>query len=397
MPKLLQINVCLNFSTGKIAQAIGDAAIAAGWESWIAYSGRSQTISSKSKLIKVGSFLDACEHFAENRLFDREGLASRCETKRLVERIKEIQPDVVHLHNIHDHWLNYRILFEYLNTTDIEVVWTFHDCWAFTGHCYHFVEANCDRWRTGCHDCPLKNKWGLDRSHRNYALKKSLFAANRYLTIVSCSDWMGGFVKESFLKYCGQKVIHNGVDLNVYKPAELERSGKFRIIAVSNVWLPYKGINDLYRLRKALSDEYELVIVGLTAQQMQTLPKGIIGIQKTQNVQQLVDLYSSADMLINPTYADTFPTVNLEALACGTPVVTYRTGGSPEAVDENTGIVVEQGDFKRLCAAIEVVRKNGKAHYSAACRKRAEENFDKGKCFEKYIDLYRSLLKNKRV
>lgn len=394
MKKLLQINECLNYSTGKITQQIGELAIANGWESWIAYSGREKEIPSKSHLIRVGSFIDSCIHYAENRLLDNEGLSSRRETKKLLKRIEEIKPDVVHLHNIHDHWLNYKILFEYLNSTDIQVVWTFHDCWAMTGHCMHFVTKNCDRWKTGCHDCLMKGEYPkslVDRSQINWELKKSLFAGCKNLSVVACSDWIADFARESFLKEKSIFTIHNGVDLTIFKPQSKTESKKYKIIAVSSPWYPAKGELDIYKLRSILSDEeFEIIMVGLSEDQMKKLPAGIRGIQRTQNVNELAKLYSESDVLINPTYADTFPTVNLEALACGTPVITYRTGGSPEAVDEKTGIVVEQGDIEALADAIRKMKEHPLS--SKDCRKRAEENFNKDKCFEKYINLYNTLL-----
>lgn len=393
MPTLLQINVTANWgSTGKIAESIGVAALNQGWESYIAY-GRYNN-PSQSKLIKIGSQLDVYTHYAEQRVWDNEGLSSRSATKKLIAQIKEINPDVVQLHNIHDHYLNYRILFEYLNSTNIQVVWTFHDCWAFTGHCFHFVTKNCNKWKTECYDCPLKSEYPktlFDRSKKNYELKKYLFTSCKNLTIVPCSEWMANFVSESFLKEKRMQVIHNGVDLNVFKPVGNKNSNdKFHVLAVSNVWNKDKGLFDIYQLRKDLSSEYNITIVGLSDAQIKELPDGIVGIQRTQNVQELVELYSSADVLINPTYADTFPTVNLEALACGTPVITYNTGGSPEAVDENTGVVVSQGDVLALKEFIEKMRLHPLS--SDLCRKRAEQYFDKNKCFNKYIQLYESLL-----
>lgn len=369
-------------------------------------------------------------HYFENRIFDREGLSSRRATKALIRHIEELKPDVISLHNIHDHYLNYELLFRYLNETDIKVVWTFHDCWAFTGHCFHFVTKDCMRWKTGCHDCPLHHLYPntvLDRSVKNYALKKELFSANRNLAIVACSEWLGDFVKESFLKDKRIEVIHNGVDLQMFRPYGVSDSfkefqdvsgGRFKIIAVSSVWYPNKGELDIYKLRTMLpEEEYEITMVGLSAEQAKNLPKGIRGIQRTQNVQELSQLYSEADVLINPTYEDNFPTVNIEALACGTPVITYRTGGSPEAVrDEvsdgfkefsfdsaqdkrqvsggtelyNTGMVIEQGNVVALANAIMQMKDDPLS--SADCRKRAEELFDKDKCFEKYVELYEELL-----
>lgn len=404
MPTLLQINVTANWgSTGKIAEAIGCLAMKKGWDSYIAYGCMMNP--SESQLIRVGSKKDNYIHFFYNRLLDMEGCSSDRATKTLVHQIAEIKFDVVQLHNIHDHFLNYRILFEYLNQTDIKVVWTFHDCWAFTGHCYHFVQQNCMKWQTECGECVQRNKF-VDRSRENFLLKKRLFSGCKNLTIVPCSEWMGDFVKESFLKEKRVQMIHNGVDLEVFRPTEKFRDnssvlrqaqepfrekGKFRIIAVSNVWLPYKGELDIYKLRTMLpQDEYEITMVGLSADQVKNLPVGIRGVQRTQNVQELVQLYSESDVLINPTYADTFPTVNLEALACGTPVITYKTGGSPEAVDDKTGVVIKQGDVFALANAIMSMKEHPLS--SADCRKRAEEYFDKDKCFEEYIKLFESLL-----
>lgn len=394
MIKLLQINECLDFSTGKIAQQIGEAALSKGWDSWMAYSVREQEIPSKSKIIKVGTFLNPYIHYVENLVFDREGLSSRLATKSLINHIKSINPDVVQLHNIHDHWLNYKLLFEYLNTTDIKVVWTFHDCWAFTGHCFHFVTKGCDRWKTRCYDCPLQKEYPksfLDRSSKNYELKRELFTGNKNLTIVACSEWMANLIRQSFLKDKRIEVIHNGIDLNVFKPSGPKpNDGLFRVLAVSNVWNKEKGYYDIQKLRNILPSEYEINIVGLTTNQLKQLPQGINGIQRTQNVEEIVELYSLADVLINPTYADTFPTINIEALACGTPVVTYNTGGSPEIIDESTGVVVEQGDIEAMADALRYLKDNPIP--SQVCRDKAESYYNKEDRFKDYIKLYEELL-----
>ena len=391
---LLQINVTANWgSTGKIAEQIGQCAIVHGWDSYIAY-GRWYN-PSQSHLIKIGDKLNMYQHYAEQRIFDNEGLCSRRATKEFIKRIDEIKPNVIQLHNIHDHYLNYRLLFEYLNKTDIKVVWTFHDCWAFTGHCFHFITKGCERWKSGCFDCPLQHEYPktlFDRSRKNYTMKKNLFGANNNLTIIACSEWIANFVRQSFLKDKPIRVINNGVDLNVFKDSESLGTNKksFHVLAVSNVWNKDKGFDDILKLREILSNEYEITIVGVAKQQLNSLPQGIVGIERTQNVHELVALYSKADVFINPTYADNFPTVNLEALACGTPVITYRTGGSPEALDENTGVVVEQGDLNGLVEAIRMMKDNPLS--SSDCRKRAEDYFERDKCFEKYIDLYNGLM-----
>jgi len=396
MPKLFQINVCVNLSTGKIAQSIGEAALSHGWESWIAYSSRQANVPSLSQLIKVGSKFDSYSHYIENYLLDREGLGSKRATHKLVEEIKRVKPDIVHLHNIHDHWLNYCILFEYLNQTNIKVVWTFHDCWAFTGHCFHPVLKGCEKWKSQCEKCPLQKidpVSFVDRSNYNFNLKKRLYLGNRNLTIVPCSNWLEGFVNDSFFKGSNIQVIHNGIDLDVFKPLEAinkKQSTRFKVLGVSNVWCREKGLEDVYRLREILPETYEITLVGLTYEQIKMMPKGINAIPRTQNVEQLVELYSTSDVFINPTYADTFPTVNIESIACGLPVVTYQTGGSPEIIDDRTGIVVEQGNIKEMANAIIKLKNYPLDRY--ACRNRAVSLFDKNVQFDKYISLYNELL-----
>ena len=394
MPTLLQINECIQYSTGNIAQQIGIHALNNGWKSYLAYSSREKEISSSSELIRVGSRIDPYLHYLSSLLFDREGLASKMATKKLVNIIKDIKPDVVQLHNLHDHWLNYKILFDYLNSTNIKVVWTFHDCWAFTGHCFHFVTKGCERWRTECHNCPLQREYPKsysDRSNQNFKLKKRLFAANKNLTVVACSKWMANIVDQSFLKEKRIEVIHNGIDVDVFKPSAPKHQARlFRVLAVSNVWNKEKGYYDILKLRELLPAEYEITLVGLTIGQQKGLPEGIKGIQRTQNVEEMVGLYSSSDVLINPTYADTFPTVNIEALACDTPVITYRTGGSPEIIDGKTGIVVERGDVQQLAQAIRTLKDN--PIESGVCRDRAVTYYDKKERFADYISLYNNII-----
>ena len=308
--KVLQINITANWgSTGKIAEQIGVAAISHGWDSYIAYGCCANL--SRNNLIRIGHKLSRFLHYIEQRIFDNEGLCSRYETKELIRKIEAIKPDVINIHNIHDHYLNYKILFEYLNNTDIKVVWTFHDCWAITGHCMHFVTKNCQRWRTGCYDCLMKGEYPksiLDKSSQNWMLKKRLFVNNNKLSIVACSNWIADYVRESFLKDKRIDVIHNGCDINTFCPQPRIECDRFRIIAVSSVWYPNKGELDIYKLRQILPiSHYEITMVGLSADQVRNLPIGIKGIQRTQDVKELAQLYSDADVFINPTYEDNFP------------------------------------------------------------------------------------------
>ena len=391
--KLLQLNVTGNWgSTGKIAEGIGLAAMRRGWESTVAF-GR-YVNPSASQLIKVGGQRDVYLHYARSRFLDGEGLGSRRATRALIGQIKELAPDIVQLHNIHDHWLNYPLLFEYLATTDTPVVWTFHDCWTFTGGCAYFDRVGCSKWQNECEKCPCKHSF-IDKSKKNFSLKRELLHPLRQrLHIIPVSNWLDNFLEDSFLSGCRSTVIHNGINLNSFKIVPYRRERPY-VLGVALPWSARKGFDDVLKLRKLLSEEIDIVLVGLTEAQLKQLPEGVTGYLKTQNINQLIELYSGALALINPTYEDNFPTVNIEALACGTPVITYNTGGSPEAITQSTGIVVEQGNVKQMTDAVMQIINNPDQYSSTDCRKRAQECFDATKQFGKYIDLYESILSEK--
>lgn len=388
--KLLQLNVTANWgSTGKIAEGIGQAAIQRGWESVIAY-GRYMN-PSQSQLIKVGNKFDVYVHYAKARFLDSEGLGSTQATKKFIHQIQQTAPDIIHLHNIHDHWLNYPILFEYFAKISTPIVWTFHDCWAFTGGCPHFENARCYSWQNNsCNlNCPLSHK----KARKNFATKLKTFSKiGNNLTIVSVSQWLADYISQSFFSKAGSyiKIINNGIDLdNVFKP----NGDKQKIIlGVSNIWPDSKGLKDFIKLRQLLPNDIRISLVGLTKKQIASLPSGITGIGRTKNAEELANLYRQASIFVNPTYNDSFPTVNLEALACGTPVVTYNTGGSPEAIDSKTGIVVEKGDIQTLADSIIEIINHPDRYSRENCRLRAETQFNKDTQFNKYIDLYEELL-----
>ncbi len=403
MPTLLQINAALNRgSTGRIAEQIGILAQKQGWEVYIAHGAR-YTDKSDLNTIQVVTKTEEKLHAIKSLLFDSHGLDSGKATKKFVERIKEIKPDIIHLHNIHGYYLNYKILFEYLATIDTPIVWTLHDCWTMTGHCAYFDAVGCEKWKTGCHKCPLKGEYPksilFDSSTRNYALKKKLFTSLKNATIVPVSQWLGSITKESYLGWHNVHVINNGIDINTFKPAECttlytssNNKEKKIILGVASIWEERKGLKDFIKLRKILPEKYKIILVGLSKKQIECLPKGITGISRTNSTEELARYYSTANVYVNPTYEDNFPTTNLEALACGTPVITYRTGGSPESVTPETGIVVDKGNFNDLAKAIEVVCNKGKEYYSTACRERAVSLYNKDDRFNEYIELYNTLL-----
>lgn len=401
--RLLQINVSANWgSHGKIAEAIGKLAISEGWESMIAY-GRFFN-PSKSSLMKIGSKVDIDIHGVTTRLFDGHGLASKGATKHFINRVSEYNPDIIHLHNIHGYYLNYPILFDWLKKIDKPVVWTLHDCWPWTGHCAHYTFNQCRKWKDECKDCPALRVYPssyIDRSNRNFNLKKISFQNLRNLTLVPVSNWIAREIQQSFLKDYPVEVIHNGIDLNIYKPStnneikhKLGINQNKLILGVASVWSEMKGFNEFLVLRHLLPSSYIIVLVGLTEKQIKRLPDGIIGIARTNSQNELVQLYSSADVFANPTLEDNFPTTNVEALACGTPVITYNTGGSPEAIDKNTGIVLPYNDIYALKEAIEYICEN-KPFSRHTCRERAELHFNQNNTFAQYISLYKKLLSNK--
>ena len=392
MPRLLQIDTCLGIlSTGRISEGIASIAMSKGWECYIAHGARyvgTSAMHSYQITSRFGEYM----HYAKSYLFDRHGLGSVVETKQFLKYIDEIKPDIIQLHCIHGYYLNYKLLFEHLNKKNIPIVWTFHDCWAFTGHCAHFITSGCDKWKNGCNNCPLLSEYPkslIDNSTNNYIKKKKLFSSNDNLHIVAVSSWMKNLVDSSFLSGKDIRVINNGVDLNRFAPVEHNLTSKL-LLGVASSWNNAKGLSDFYSIRESLPEDYEILLVGLTDKQIKALPNGIKGITRTESIEQLAELYSKAMVLVNPTYADTFPTVNIEALACGTPVITYNTGGSPEVIDSQTGIVVEQGDIEGIVNAIMTIHKNPIS--SVKCRVRAVKYFNKDERFGDYIHLYEELI-----
>lgn len=401
MPRIIQINTALNCgSHGRIVEQISRVAAERGFETTIVHGAR---YLNKSQFADIQTTTKSQERLngVRSLLFDAHGLGLKRATKSLIVKLKEIKPDIVHLHNIHGYYLNYQILFDYLAKSGVPVVWTLHDCWSMTGHCAQFENYKCDKWKTQCHDCQYLMDWYpksvIDRSRRNYELKKRCFTSLENMTIVPVSHWLEDVVKQSFLAKYPIKVINNGVDLTSFRPSEAsgEISNIFTILGVASNWDDDKGVKEFVRLSE--NPDYQVIMVGVNDELKQKLPKSIIAISRTNSQSELAEYYSQADVFVNPTYKDTFPTVNLEALACGTPVVTYRTGGSPESITKETGIVVDKGDFNQLCEAVETIRRNGKHCYSTNCRERAVKFYNKDDRYKDYIDLYENIIDNSDI
>jgi len=400
--KILQVNsVCGVGSTGRIATDIHKILIEQGHTSYIAF-GRNRPLHCEAP-IRIGGSIDNYLHVALTRLFDRHGFGSKSATEHFLKKIDFLSPDIIHLHNIHGYYINIKILFEYLKQKRIPVVWTLHDCWGFTGHCAYFDYIECGKWRTFCNNCPQKKSYPssflLDNSQRNFLNKKALFTGIKNMTLVTPSSWLGDLVGESFLKEYAVEVINNGIDLDVFRPTESDFRAKnglkgiFVILGVANLWNQRKGLQYFLRLSNKLQRDERIVLVGLGKEQLKSLPKNIIGIIRTDSVKELAEIYSSADVFVNPTLEDNFPTTNLESLACGTPIITFDTGGSVECVDKDTGFIAKKGNVDDLVNIIRMFRLDSMRHSQIRrnCATRAQQLYDKNERYNDYITVYRNV------
>lgn len=395
MYKIVHINTFHNKATGSIMFSVhNELQKLDKWDSYVVW-GRGRTPKDKVHEYNMQCGWEIMMHGVLSRIFDNTGFNSDYATERLLQKMEYLMPDIIQLHNLHGYYINVKMLFEWIKHRNIPVVWTLHDCWAFTGHCAYFDYANCNCWKNGCHDCVQKKSYPaslvFDNSKLNWLRKKELFNYKQ-LHLVTPSIWLHDLVKESFLKKLPCSVINNGIDTDVFKPSSINChiGGKFKILGVASEWTPRKGLHDFIQLYRMLNHEQiEMTIVGLTSQQIEALPEGIRGMTRTDNIEQLVSLYQEADMFFNPTYEDNYPTTNLEALACGTPVCTYRTGGSIESVNEGNGFVVEKnelGEVKKIIEERLHSRKMG-LHLDID-RKRISKEY----MAEQYIKLYNDIL-----
>lgn len=397
--KVLFINtVCGRSSTGRILYDI-DCLLRQNGDESLTLFGRYDAPENMNALRTETDFGNKL-HGLHARLFDRQGFASKKATKKMIAAIKAYQPDIIHLHNLHGYYLHLPMLFDYLAKANIPVVWTLHDCWPYTGHCVHYDAIGCGKWKTQCHHCPQKMMYPqsllLDSSKRNYKEKKALFSAVNNLTVVTVSDWLKGEAEKSFLGKYPIKRIYNGIDRTVFKPTDSrirEKLGvgdKRMILGVSDGWSERKGLSYFLRLANELQPDEVIVMLGFKKEEIDRLPPGIIGLERTNSVQELAQLYSAADVLINPSFEETFGLITAEALACGTPAIVFNATACPELVDETCGRVVPKGDYDALKQAIADIR--SAALTQDACVKRSAL-FDKATNYQQYIKLYHSILK----
>lgn len=381
-------SVCGIRSTGRICTDLAQELEKQGHEVKIAYGRENVPEEFQKYAVRIGNNFDVKLHGIRARLFDEMGFGSKRATKKFIDWIKEYNPDLIHLHNIHGYYINIVVLFEYLKNCRKKIIWTLHDCWAFTGHCCYFDYVECNKWKYGCNHCQQKKQYPkslfADRSEKNYFFKKQLFTDIPNLVLVTPSYWLQNLLKYSFLMRYPTKVIHNGIDTNIFRPKidnNLQNKYRFNnkkiVLGVASTWDKRKGLNSFIKLSQLLNENYQIVLIGLNNKQIKILPDNIIGIKRTNNVQELAAFYTMANVFVNTTLEDNYPTTNLEAIACGTPVITYETGGSVESASY-FGDIVPKDDLESLVYAI----------YNINSIKKQKITLDYKEMVKSYISLY---------
>lgn len=406
--KVLQINTVYGVgSTGKIALGIHDVCKKKRIQCQTAY----RYIEKNEKYldtIVASSWLDCHIHNRLARITKLQGSFSFFKTKQFLKKVENYDPDLIHLHNIHGNYINLKLLFRYIKKKKIPVVWTLHDCWAFTGYCPHFTLSCCERWKTSCKNCPLfKNQSKIFSVIVEYLfqLKKKCFTGIDNMVIVTPSKWLADLVKQSFLKEYKIKIINNGIDLTIFnRKYDSKFYNQFRkkfgidgnpkiILGVSFGWSKSKGVDVFIHLANKLSsEEYRIVLVGTNEEIDACLPKNVISIHRTKNQEELAKIYNIADLFVNPTREENYPTVNMEAIACGTPVISFKTGGSPEIIDKSTGTIVDCDDLEGLEKAI--INACEQSQFSKELVLEDSKKFDMNDRFEEYIKLYENITYN---
>jgi len=388
---VVQINAtCGAGSTGKICVAVSRLLTEKNIENYILY-----TLGSSDYPfgIKYSNDIQTKLGALSSRIFGNYGFNSKKATKNLISELDRISPDIVHLHNLHAHNCDLDSLFKYFKSKNTKLFWTFHDCWSFTGYCPYFDMVNCEKWKSECRDCPQKKEysWFLDKSAILYQKKKALFEGLD-LTVITPSEWLAGLVRQSFLKDYPVKVLNNGIDLSLFTPTDSDFRSRYGlkdkkiVLGVAFDWGTRKGLDVFIDLSSRLPENYKIVLVGTNDEIDKALPENIISIHRTQNQKELAEIYSSADVFANPTREENFPTVEIESLACGTPIASFNTGGCAEIFDEATGVAVAKNDNDALLREIIRICED-KPFSKDACRARAEK-FDMNEKFKEYINLY---------
>ncbi|HCJ07904.1 MAG TPA: glycosyl transferase [Lachnospiraceae bacterium] len=399
MMRILMINVvCGIKSTGRICTDLADILQQHGNEVKIAYGREDVPEQYADKAFLISKGISTQMHALKTRLFDMTGFGSKYSTEKFIEWIELYDPDIIHMHNLHGYYINIELLFNYLKRSNRRVVWTLHDCWSFTGHCAHYAYEGCIQWKSQCSKCNLMREypkcvlWGNVK--RNYNKKKELFTGVKGMQLVTPSAWLGEQVAQSFLKEYACTVIPNGVDLERFKKVnsnfreKYNLTNKIIVLGVATAWSEKKGLYKFCDIAETLGEQYKVVLVGVNSQQEKALPETIIKIRKTNSIEELSEIYSAADVFLNLSKEETMGLTTVEAMACGTPVVTTDLTAVPEVVDSDSGIVVHDYSTDSFVDGITRVLRG-----TFEPRIRAEM-YDKELQYQKYIELYEKLIQN---
>ncbi len=400
--KVLQINAVYGVgSTGVIVRDIHELCLEKGIESYVAYSTSNMLPAEIKNGYKIGKNLDKKLHAVFCRINGEQAYFSRSATKKLIAYIKEIKPDIVHLHNLHSNFVHLNMLLDFLGKEDIATVITLHDCWFYTGGCFHYTSVGCEGWKNECGNCPKKKKdtpaYVFDKSSRILQDRKKYLGKIKNLTVVGVSEWITDEAKSTFLGKKRCMTVYNGVDTDFFAPVEsdirreLGIEDKFVVLAIANKWLLPVNTNTLKTVVEGLDNETVMVMIGCGEADRNKLPKNVIATDFIRDRERMKAFYSMADVFANCTREESFSLVNVEAQACGTPAVTYKNTGAQETVELSLSLAVESGNAEALLEAIMTVKHNRKSTYSQKCREWVCSRFDKNANYLKYVELYKSL------
>lgn len=397
--RILQINAYCGYgSTGRIVMDIVNSLTPEN-DAYVMYGFFKSEYQNAIKILPGYGWFTVKRKILMPRITGISGFSRYSATKKAMKLIDQCKPDVIHLHNIHGEYIHCGVLFNYLKKNNIPVVWTLHDCWAFTGRCSYFDYAKCEKWKKGCFSCKNRKVYPItylfDFSRMLWKRKKTTFQGVNNLTIVTPSNWLASKVKESFLGKYPITVIHNGVDTNAFvKQNDISSilnkyhlNNKKILLGVASAWSQRKGLSFFIELSHKLPEEYRIVLIGLSEKQIADLPHSIIGIKRTDSIQELAQWYSAATAFINPTLEDNYPTTNVEAQACGTPVITFRTGGSPESIQY--GFITERKDSDSILDAINLLNSSESKTIDRSVYSREHSALQ-------YISLYTDIIQKRR-